>query len=160
MPKVISPKNFSIGKPTISEMLNQSKKEDPSAAIDIQQLRSKDFSNEEVQKSWNDFASSVENQGKKSLLHTLTISKPEIKDKHIVHFKVMNAVQESDMQSVLTPLSLKLRNDLHNDHIRIEIETIKDNSERKPYTNKEKFLYLRELYPNLEKLRVQLDLEI
>jgi hypothetical protein len=78
----------------------------------------------------------------------------------VIHFKVFNAVQESDVQSVLTELSMRLRNDLSNDLIQVKIEVSKDESERKPYTNREKYVRLAQINPNLEKLRTQLDLEI
>ena len=69
-------------------------------------------------------------------------------------------MQESDVQSVLTELSMRLRNDLSNDLIQVKIEVSKDESERKPYTNREKYVRLAQINPNLEKLRTQLDLEI
>jgi hypothetical protein len=69
-------------------------------------------------------------------------------------------VQESDVQSVLTELSMRLRNDLSNDLIQVKIEVSKDESERKPYTNREKYVRLAQINPNLEKLRTLLDLEI
>jgi len=64
------------------------------------------------------------------------------------------------VQAVLTELSLQLRNDLQNDHIQIELEVSKDESERKPYTNREKFMRLVQINPILETFRNQLDLEI
>jgi len=81
-------------------------------------------------------------------------------DNNKILFKVFNAVQESDVQAVLTELSLQLRNDLQNDHIQIELEVSKDESERKPYTNREKFMRLVQINPILETFRNQLDLEI
>jgi hypothetical protein len=55
---------------------------------------------------------------------------------------------------------MRLRNDLSNDLIQVKIEVSKDESERKPYTNREKYVRLAQINPNLEKLRTLLDLEI
>jgi DNA polymerase-3 subunit gamma/tau len=158
--KVISPKNFSIGKPSIASMLNQSKVSDKEEVIDITKLRSNTFSDEQLQNSWAAYAKQVDEKGKTSLWHTLTVAKPVIADNNKVLFKVFNAVQESDVQAVLTDLSMQLRNDLQNDFLQVELEVSKDESERKPYTNREKYLRLVQINPILESFRSQLDLEI
>jgi len=158
--KVISPKNFSIGKPSIASMLNQSKVNDKEEVVNIANLRNNTFAEEQLQASWAAYAKQVDEKGKTSLWHTLTVAKPIILDNNKILFKVFNAVQESDVQAVLTELSLQLRNDLQNDHIQIELEVSKDESERKPYTNREKFMRLVQINPILETFRNQLDLEI
>jgi DNA polymerase-3 subunit gamma/tau len=158
--KVISPKNFSIGKPSIASMLNQSKTGDKEEVVNIANLRDNSFTEEQLQVSWAAYAKQVDEKGKTSLWHTLTVAKPTIIAPNKVLFKVYNAVQESDVQAVLTDLSMRLRNDLQNDHIQISLEVSKDESERKPYTNREKYMRLVQINPNLENLRTQLDLEI
>lgn len=158
--KVISPKNFSIGKPSISSMLNQSKLSDKEEVINIINLRNAEYTEEQMQASWAAYAKQVDEKGKTSLWHTLTVTKPIIETPNQVLFHVYNAVQESDVQAVLTELSMQLRNDLQNDHIQIVLEVSKDESERKPYTNREKFMRLVQINPNLETFRSQLDLEI
>jgi DNA polymerase-3 subunit gamma/tau len=158
--KVISPKNFSIGKPSIASMLNQSKTNDKEEVINIANLRENSFTEEQLQVSWAAYAKQVDEKGKTSLWHTLTVAKPSLIAPNKILFKVYNAVQESDVQAVLTDLSLQLRNDLQNDHIQIVLEVSKDESERKPYTNREKYMRLVQINPNLETFRTQLDLEI
>lgn len=158
--KVISPKNFSIGKPSIASMLNQSKVNDKEEVISSTSLRNTDFTEEQLQASWAAYAKQVDEKGKTSLWHTLTVAKPIINAPNKILFKVYNAVQESDLQAVLTELSLQLRNDMQNDHIQIVLEVSKDESERKPYTNREKYMRLVQINPHLETFRSQLDLEI
>ena len=102
----------------------------------------------------------MDEKGKTSLWHTLTVAKPVIGEANKILFKVYNAVQESDVQAVLTDLSTQLRNHLQNDHIQIVLEVSKDETERKPYTNREKYMRLVQLNPMLETFRSQLDLEI
>lgn len=158
--KVISVKNFSSGKPSIASMLNQVKSGDKEAAVTSVNTRSNAFTNEQLQASWLSYVQNITEKGKQSLSHTLSLAKPVIGENNVIHFKVFNAVQESDVQSVLTELSMRLRNDLSNDLIQVKIEVSKDESERKPYTNREKYVRLAQINPNLEKLRTQLDLEI
>jgi DNA polymerase III subunit gamma/tau len=158
--KVLSPKNFSIGKPSIAAMLNQSKTVDKEEIVNIANLRSNTFTEEQLQSSWAAYAKQVDEKGKTSLWHTLTVAKPVIGDANQILFKVYNAVQESDVQAVLTDLSMQLRNHLQNDHIQIVLEVSKDETERKPYTNREKYMRLVQLNPMLETFRSQLDLEI
>ena len=158
--KVISPKNFSIGKPSIASMLNQSKTIDKEEVTNIANLRNLVFTEEQLQTSWAAYAKQVDEKGKTSLWHTLTVAKPTIGDTNQILFKVYNAVQESDVQAVLTDLSIQLRNDLQNDHIQIVLQVSKDETERKPYTNREKYMRLVQLNPILETFRSQLDLEI
>ncbi len=158
--KVLSPKNFSIGKPSIAAMLNQSKTVDKEEIVNIANLRNNTFTDEQLQTSWAAYAKQVDEKGKTSLWHTLTVAKPVIGDANQILFKVYNAVQESDVQAVLTDLSTQLRNHLQNDHIQIVLEVSKDETERKPYTNREKYMRLVQLNPMLETFRSQLDLEI
>jgi DNA polymerase-3 subunit gamma/tau len=158
--KVISPKNFSIGKPSIASMLNQSKTIEKEEVTNIANLRNLVFTEEQLQTSWAAYAKQVDEKGKTSLWHTLTVAKPTIGDTNQILFKVYNAVQESDVQAVLTDLSIQLRNDLQNDHIQIVLQVSKDETERKPYTNREKYMRLVQLNPILETFRSQLDLEI
>jgi DNA polymerase-3 subunit gamma/tau len=158
--KVISPKNFSIGKPSIASMLNQSKTVDKEEITNISNLRNNTFTEEQLQASWASYAKLVNEKGKTSLWHTLTVAKPTMSESNKIQFKVYNAVQESDVQAVLTDLSTQLRNDLQNDHIQIILEVSKDETERKPYTNREKYMRLVQLNPILETFRSQLDLEI
>ena len=158
--KVISPKNFSIGKPSITSMLNQSKANDKEeAAVNILE-RNTIFTEEQLQASWAAYAKQIDEKGKTSLWHTLTVTKPILKENFVILFKVYNAVQESDIQFVLTDLSTQLRNDLQNDLLQVVLEVSKDESERKPYTNREKYMRLVQINPNLEKLKTSLDLEI
>lgn len=158
--KVISPKNFSIGKPSIASMLNQSKSNDKEEVINVANLRNNSYSEEQLQNSWAVYAKQVDEKGKTSLWHTLTVAKPYITSPNQILFKVYNAVQESDVQAVLTELSMHLRNDLQNDHLQIILEVSKDESERKPYTNREKYMRLVQINPHLETFRTHLDLEI
>ena len=158
--KVISPKNFSIGKPSIASMLNQSKTIEKEEVTNIANLRNLVFTEEQLQTSWAAYAKQVDEKGKTSLWHTLTVAKPTIGDTNQILFKVYNAVQEGDVQAVLTDLSIQLRNDLQNDHIQIVLQVSKDETERKPYTNREKYMRLVQLNPILETFRSQLDLEI
>lgn len=158
--KVLSPKNFSIGRPSIASMLNQVKSGEKETVVNTSNARNNVFTNDQLQTSWAAFAQSITDKGKQSLSHTLSVTKPQLGEDAQVHFKVFNAVQESDVQSVLTELSMQLRNELQNDYIQVIIEVSKDESERKPYTNREKYIRLAQINPNIEKLRSQLDLEI
>jgi DNA polymerase-3 subunit gamma/tau len=158
--KVISPKNFTIGKPSIATMLNQSKVVDKEEVVHVANLRNQTYTDEQIQSSWAAYAKQVDEKGKTSLWHTLTVAKPIKGENNQILFKVFNAVQEGDVQAVLTDLSMRLRNDMQNDHIQVTLEVSKDESERKPYTNREKFMRLVQINPNLEVLRSQLDLEI
>lgn len=158
--KVISPKAFSIGKPSITSMLSQSKANDKEESAMAVILRSNEFSEEQLQASWAAYARQIDEKGKTSLWHTLTVTRPQLAENNQILFKVYNAVQESDIQSVLTDLSLHLRNELGNDHVQVILEVSKDESERRPYTNREKYLRLIQINPNLEKLKTNLDLEI
>ncbi|HRG59389.1 MAG TPA: DNA polymerase III subunit gamma/tau [Bacteroidia bacterium] len=158
--KVISPKNFSIGKPSIASMLNQSKVSDKDEAVQNVLERKTIFTEDQLQASWAAYAKQIDEKGKTSLWHTLTVTKPILKENFVILFKVYNAVQESDIQFVLTDLSTQLRNDLQNDYLQVVLEVSKDESERKPYTNREKYMRLVQINPNLEKLKISLDLEI
>jgi DNA polymerase-3 subunit gamma/tau len=158
--KVLSPKNFSIGKPSIAAMISQSKTADKEEIVNIANLKNSTFTEEQLQNSWEAYANQVNEKGKTSLWHTLTVTKPLIGDANQILFKVFNAVQESDVQAVLTDLSTQLRNHLQNDHIQIVLEVSKDETERKPYTNREKYTRLVQLNPILETFRSKLDLEI
>ncbi len=158
---VLSPNSFISSKPSIRSILNPPKKDskdnhtDTSASTPLCNT----YTDEELQKSWLLFAKGMQNKGKASLWHTLTAEQPKQLDGKI-YFSLNNTVQENEVQAVITNLTQHLKTELQNDFIQIILEVIKDESKRKPYTNREKYNKLVEINPNLEVFKNMLNLEI
>jgi hypothetical protein len=159
---VISHKNLNIGN-SLTSLINKGAAKDKADAeeqIPAKDLKRNVFTLEALQSSWQHFTQLIEARGKQSLYNTLKASVPELADDFQINFKVFNSVQENDMEQVLTELSMKLRTELQNDVLKINIIASKDDGERKPYSNKEKYVHMVQINPIIEQLRTKLDLEI
>ena len=74
--------------------------------------------------------------------------------------KIANKTQETMFIEVLPEIGVFLKDQLKNDFLSIQLEVDKNEVDKKPYTNTEKFRYLATKNENLDLLRRTLDLEI
>jgi DNA polymerase-3 subunit gamma/tau len=110
---------------------------------------------------WVQYAELAEKAGRHSMASTLLARKPILKENFLIELCIDNQVQENEMRAERTELLTYLRSRLNN--YKIDIETsikLMPAEERKYFTQKEKFYRLAELYPVLNKLKQQLDLDI
>lgn len=116
------------------------------------------FSQESLEKAWNDFAKKLE-QDRMNLYVTLTSRVPVLKENFVVDFLVDNIIQSEDINEQKRDLLAYLRKELKNFKISLEIRISETVIEKKAYTPIEKYQKLLEKNPELQTLKQKLDLD-
>ena len=110
--------------------------------------------------AWDEFANSINKNEMPNFYASFTQHKPELKENYVVQLKIENIVQQKELNDERYKILSYLRNKLKNDSIDLVTYFPKmDDSQRKPYTNNEKYKRMQEINPNIEKLRQTLDLD-
>jgi hypothetical protein len=124
-------------------------------------VEEQEFTAEQLQNAWNDFAATLQANGRLTLHTALCKRKPELKENYTVHFGLDNSAVEKDIGAVKAELLAYLRKKLNNG--KISLATTIDRAVDKgkiPYTPREKFEHLAAKNQALLELKKQMDLEI
>jgi len=113
---------------------------------------------EELQSQWDAFKSNLKEQGReadhKSLSHPIVLKSVET-----IQIEISNSFQKVAIDNLKQDLLGFLRSNLNNSFIDIEVVVKAVDEKKLIYTNKEKFEYLSEKYPNLKEFKRRLDLD-
>ena len=122
--------------------------------------KAKEFTAEELHQHWKAYAQNIEKDAPR-LFAILTAKTPALKEGCSIEFPVGNKLQEETVGKNLGEIQEFLKNELDNDNIQITITVEEEADDNKPrlYTDHDKFKYLSDKNPNLEKLRQQLNLD-
>ena len=155
----------SKGRPGISITENlkpQEKKTEVEKAEEIlDKSISKEFSQRELEIVWDEFAATLQKQGRYSLHAALVKRKPELQSNFAIQFLLDNAAVEKDVADIKMELMAFLRKALKNNLVMLTTMIDKSSPATKtPYTPKEKFERLAEKNPALKDLKNQFDLDI
>jgi DNA polymerase-3 subunit gamma/tau len=119
------------------------------------------FTEERLQEVWMAFAN--ENKKEKQHLHTVMTSAKPVKEELCVVFPVTHALQESTIEEVRNRLVAYLKEHLENDKIELRIMIKKEDdtqkNQNKLYTPQDKYKYMRNKNPDLDKLREHFNLD-
>jgi DNA polymerase-3 subunit gamma/tau len=118
-----------------------------------------EFSEEEMQTAWADYAKKVENDGKYNLLSHLTMGTPKLENS-LIHLVFPNDTIRVEVERAKFELLGFLREKLQNYDIDLSIEVNEAETKRYAYTAREKFEKLKEKNPLIDTLRQEFDLEI
>ncbi len=117
-----------------------------------------DFTQEQLDKIWHLVAEKYKSD--KNLYITFTRHKPTKGKDHKIEFTVDNKIQKKEIEDRFMEFIPKIKENLNNFHIQMDINVTKIESNQKPYTPQEKFNKMAEKNPALKKLKDQLGLEI
>ncbi len=120
-----------------------------------------DFTQEELTKQWLSYAEKIKEEKPRSY-RIIKSQLPEIKENHNISLMLVNKSQSEDFNIRIREDVLNfLRDKLQNNLITIEVNIAEDNSnnEKKPYTAEEKFKYMAEKNPVLNKLKQDFNLD-
>jgi len=123
------------------------------------QLRNNNFEEDQMILVWSEMITFVKEKGKSNLGTTLSISPPKLKSKHVIQLSLMNSSQVEIFLEERHMILSFLRDRLENDHIEIDTQVIEGDTNKVPYTNKDKFAKMIENNPHLETLRKKLGLD-
>ncbi|MBE0651821.1 MAG: DNA polymerase III subunit gamma/tau [Bacteroidales bacterium] len=117
-----------------------------------------EFSQEDLNKSWELFVEQFKDQSP-SFAHTMAKSNPVIKEKFVIEYTVPNIIIAKDSLNVATLLTF-LKNELNNNQLELRPIVQASSNQTEAYTDSARFESLAEKYPEMNKLKNSLDLEI
>jgi DNA polymerase-3 subunit gamma/tau len=172
-PQVTSqPRTTASGKrriPSVSASLGDMLNEKPKAEVNNQSedsanstpLMSEEYSNEDLMKAWNELMDQFETEGKEgsSLVTSAMRERAPVREGNQVNMLVENKSQEQEVLVFRPDMHDILRSKLKNSAITIEVTINRDMTERKAYTDAEKFQKMIERNPSLLTLKQKLDLD-
>ncbi len=117
-----------------------------------------EFSQNDLNKSWQMFVEQFKDQSP-SFVHTMAKSNPVLKEKFVIEYSVPNIIIAKDTLNVTTLLNF-LRSELNNNQIKLHplVDTV--NNQTDAYTDSERFESMAKKFPQMNKLKDSLDLEI
>ncbi len=146
-------KNISI-KDSLKAM-NKKKPEDEEV---IEAVIKTPFDQEKLLDTWARFTTSYQSKSP-SFANAVAKYKPVLKDNFVVEYKVDNSIIAKDVLNV-TALLKYLKTELNNNQITLTPTFPEKNEQKTAYTDREKFDEMAKKYPEIIKLREQLDLEL
>tara|TARA_B100001059_G_scaffold218521_1_gene238764 strand:+ start:5559 stop:7331 length:1773 start_codon:yes stop_codon:yes gene_type:complete len=135
--------------------------EETSQTTHLENLNTKDFTQENLNSCWQKFASEKQNDGKHNLLSILRDKKAILGGDYNICVSLDNKVQEEVLNEERSNILGYLKSKLENDKItlKIDIKPIKE-EEIKAYTPEDKFKKMAKKNPHLLTLKEGFDLEI
>ena len=118
------------------------------------------FSQQQLDELWFTYVSKHIDKKNRSLYLTLKQRSPELKDDFILDFPIENKIQKQQIEAVSLDLVNYLREKLNNFSIVLRNLIKVVEKEKTYYSAEERYKYLAEKYPIIEKLRKKLDLDI
>ena len=120
-----------------------------------------EFTEQELIDTWTNYINEYKEE--KRLFTILTSGKPMLLENYTVEYLLKNATQENEIRDIKLKLLNYLKRELKNTKIELnfkleEIES-EDDPKKRLYTDQDKFKYMNEKNPNLEKLKQQLNLD-
>ena len=109
---------------------------------------------------WKEYVKNQKDAGKSNFAATLEMSRPTLLDDCKIQLQIANKSQEVVIQKEKIDLHEFLRNKLQHDNIEVVTKIQeKNDEERIPYTNKDKYEQMTKENPNLNKLKKELGLD-
>lgn len=118
------------------------------------------FSQQQLDDLWITYVSNHIDKKNRSLYLTLKQRSPELKDGFVIEFPVENKVQKQQIETISLDLVNYLREKLNNFSIVLNTPIREVEKEKTYYSAEERYKYLAEKFPIIEKLRKRLDLDI
>jgi DNA polymerase-3 subunit gamma/tau len=150
--------------PSITSLLNKEKKteqENGNAVLQpITTYSSTSFTQESLEYTWNKYANDLKAQGKINFATSLMGRKPLLKDAANIEFTITNKTQEEVINDNKTHFLDFLRKELNNYSIQLELKMTTLEEKTNLYTATDRYKFLLEKNPQLEKLRQTFDLDL
>ena len=117
------------------------------------------FSEEEMQKHWNDYVRKLEKKGKKILASNLQTDIPRLKNDTTIWLEFPNGTMKKEVEREQGPLLQYLKENLQNHSIELKISVNEESAKKYAFTPEEKYQKLKEKNPAIEILRKEFDLD-
>ncbi|MEZ4797655.1 MAG: DNA polymerase III subunit gamma/tau [Flavobacteriaceae bacterium] len=127
--------------------------------LDEEDLPKDEFTEAQMQETWEKFVDDLEQNGKYNFASILRIDTPKLIDSTI-HLEFPNATNKVEVERQQYDLLSFIRKELNNYDISLEITINEEKVKQYAYTAKEKYQKLKEKNPNLALLKKTFDLDI
>jgi DNA polymerase-3 subunit gamma/tau len=152
--KKIQPKIVTTG---IASFLNKKVVADSDGASKLSDGPTENFTNEQLQTAWTTFAARFEKSSTMNV--TLTTRQPSA-DGHKITYLIENAAQQVQLNEIMQDLLAFIRTELKNIHTSVDFIINRSETERIPYTNKEKFEVMAKKNPAVLYLKQKFEGEL
>jgi len=121
------------------------------------QIQAEPFTVEELQAAWRSYADELADKHLKSIMMYLN---PELKGENTIEIYALNPDQIQFIQENSNQIKEYLFSRLQNNRIQLEIKIKEDNTKNTPFTAQEKYAYMADQNPLLNKLVREFDLRL
>ena len=125
----------------------------------IDLLPKEPFTEEAFIKSWEDYISDLENNGKKIMASILEMNKPKLNETTIC-LEFPNETLKVELERAQFPLMEFLRKSLNNYDLKLDISVNEEADKQYAFTTREKYEKLKAKNPNIELLKKTFGLDI
>lgn len=128
--------------------------------IDKSKLPKDVFSEEEMQKHWNDFVDVIDKKGQKILASNLASDTPKLRNNTSIWIELPNDTMKKEIEREQYDLMEYLKQKLNNYFIELQITVNEATAKKFAFTPEEKYEKLREKNPAIDILRKEFDLDL
>ena len=119
-----------------------------------------EFSETQLQATWNDYVKRLKKQGAKILASILETDLPKLQEKNRIVIELPNETMKINLEREQNKLMSYLKQKLQNTEIRLVIHVNEQSAKKYAFTPIEKYNKLKEKNPLIEKLRSTFDLDV
>ena len=151
--------------PSINQHLNAEKKNEQGKDNDSEQNQNTNspknsFTQQALETVWDSYANTLKAKGRASVASSLLSKRPVLLDGAVIEFVVNNkAIEESINEDKMNFLGF-LRKELNNFAIQLNLKMTLEEDKTNRYTATDRYRYLAEKNPTINKLRQAFDLDI
>jgi DNA polymerase-3 subunit gamma/tau len=128
-------------------------------SIPEEKLPNEAFTEEDMQKYWNEYILKMEKKGKKILASNLQTDIPRLRNDSAIWLEFPNSTMKKEVEREQGPLLNFLREKLKNYSIELKISVNEESAKKYAFTPEEKYEKLKEKNPAIELLRKEFDLD-
>jgi len=128
--------------------------------LDESTLPKEAFTEEDMQKHWDDFVKKIDDDGRKILASNLSSDAPKLKDETTIWIELPNGTMKKEIEREKYDLMEHLRTKLNNHFINLKITVNEEVAKKFAFTPEEKYQKLREKNPAIDILRKTFDLDL
>lgn len=152
--KKIQPKIVTTG---IASFLNKKVVADSDGASKLNDGPTENFTNEQLQTAWIAFAARFE---KSSAMNVTLTTRQPLAEGHKITYLIENAAQQVQLNEIMQDLLAFIRTELKNINTSVDFIINRSETERIPYTNKEKFEVMAKKNPAVLYLKQKFEGEL
>ncbi len=118
------------------------------------------FTEEVLQKYWNDFVEKIEKEGQKIIASNLNADQPKLLDNFVIGITLPNDTMKKEVERAQSGVLDYLKAKLNNHSITLKVSVLETMDTKYAFTSEEKFEKIRSKNPAVDVLRQSFDLDL